>query len=127
MTQCRALTLTPGDRCTQVQDDPASISVTFHTSFDMPGCLIENCLPTARLAPSRPTREVTDSVQSGQCSTSLNTCHTNGAGASISMLSSVNMYQMVHRSPEHAIGGDWGGESGVRRVSAIPRTTRENT
>ena len=75
---------------------PWSISVTFQTSFDMPGCLIENRLPTARLAPSFPTSDVTDAVHSGQCSTSLKTSHTNCAGASISTLSSVIMYQMVH-------------------------------
>src|SRR5262249_32087894 len=83
--------------CTQVQDEPGSISVTFQTSFAMPGCLIANRLPTARAGPSSPTREVTEAVQSGQCSTSLKTSHTSCGGASISTLSSLNMYQMVHR------------------------------
>ena len=65
----------------------------------MPGCLIENRLPTAKLDPSRPTSEVTEAVHSGQCSTSLKTSHTSCAGASISTLSSVIMYQMVHFEP----------------------------
>src|SRR5580693_7824240 len=90
------MTFTPGERCTQVQEEPGSISVTFQISFCMPGCLIANRLPTASVGPSCPTRDVTDAVQSGQCSTSLKTSHTNCGSVSISILSSVNMYQMVH-------------------------------
>ena len=56
--------------------------------------------------PSRPTSDVTDAVQSGQCSTSLKTSQTSCAGASISMLSSLNMYQMVHADADvgYALG-----------------------
>src|SRR5882672_1010223 len=99
------MTFTPGERCTHVQDEPGSISVTCQTSFCMPGCLIANRLPTARAGPSCPTRDVTEAVHSGQCSTSLKTSHTSCGGASISMLSSLNMYQMVHQTlgPAYAL------------------------
>src|ERR1700759_4904270 len=122
MTQCRALTFTPGDRCTQVHDEPESNSVTFQTSFAIPGCLIENCLPTAKSEPSWPSNEVTDSVQSGQCSTSLKIFHTNCAGASIATLSSVIMYQMVHENAPWA-RGDFGVRTGGSHCGCDTRNT----
>src|SRR5947209_14965208 len=105
MTSCRAVVSAPGARCTHVQDRPGSISVTFQASAPIPGCLITNRLPTPRPVPSRPTSDVTDAVHSGQRSTSLNTSHTSCAGASISMLSSVIMYQMVHEAGDGVRGG----------------------
>src|SRR5262245_7062112 len=96
MTSWRATVKPPGERCTQVHDAPGATSVTAQISFGMRGCLISNRLPTARSGPSRATSRVTEAVQSGQRSTSLNTSQTTSAGASISTPQSVIMYQMVH-------------------------------
>src|SRR5215510_7541938 len=86
----------PGERCTQVHDEPGLNSVTSHTSFGMRGCLISKRLPTARPGPSSATIRVTDAVHSCHRSTSLNTSQTTWAGASIASPQSVIMYQMVH-------------------------------
>ena len=72
------------------------LSVTVQTSLGSRGCLISNRRPIASCAPSRPRNRVTDAVQFGQCSTSVKTSHTRSAGASISTLLELIMYQMVH-------------------------------
>ena len=86
----------PGDRCRHVHEAPGSTSVTSQTSFGIRGCLISKRFPTSMPAPSRATTRSTDAVHSGQRSTSAKTSQTTAAGASISMLLSVIMYQMVH-------------------------------
>src|ERR1700742_2630690 len=96
MMSWRATVIPPGERCTQVHDEPGVSSVTSQTSFGIRGCLISNRLPTASPGPSSATSRVTDAVHSGQRSTSLNTSQTTPAGASISTPLSVIMYQMVH-------------------------------
>ena len=88
----------PGDRWRHVHERPGSTSVTSHTSFGRRGCLISKRLPTSMPGPSSATIRSTDAVHSGQRSTSAKTSHTIGAGASISTLLSVIMYQMVHQS-----------------------------
>ena len=60
--------------------------------------MISKRLPTSMPGPSRATTRSTDAVHSGQRSTSAKTSQTIAAGASISMLLSVIMYQMVHHS-----------------------------
>ena len=79
-----------------VHEMPGSTSVTSQTSVGIRGCLISNRLPTSIPGPSRATMRSIDAVHSDQRSTSVNTSHTTDAGASISMLLSVIMYQMVH-------------------------------
>src|SRR4249919_3375276 len=97
-TSCDAKAVEPMDRWRQVHERPGSTSVTSHTTFGRRGCSIAKRWPTSMAGPSSGTTRSTDAVHSGQRSTSANTSQTIGAGAPISTLLSVIMYQMVQQS-----------------------------
>src|SRR5262249_3660191 len=86
----------PTDFCVHAHDRPVSTDVTVHTSLGNLGWMISNRRPGSSPSPSRAVSRVTEAVHSGHRSTSENTSHTTPGGASISMLLSVIMYQMVH-------------------------------
>src|SRR4051794_27998842 len=101
ITSCEAKVLLPGVRCHHVHPTPGSTSVTTHTSLGISGCLISNRRPTSMAGPSSAVIRSTEAVQSDHCSTQVKTSQTTLAGASISMLLSVFMYQMVRLQQLH--------------------------